>query len=59
MHVRFRFKTAALAEEAALKLPVACNWQLLRDQTSDAYLEFSDKYEEYFEKYIYTPYSKQ
>ena len=59
MNVRFRFKSAALAEEAASKLPGACNWSLVKDQTSDAYLEFSDKYEEYFEKYLYTPYSMQ
>lgn len=59
MNVRFRFKSAALAEEAASKLPVACKWSLVRDRTSDAYLEFSEDYEGYFERYIYTPYSKQ
>lgn len=59
MNVRFRFKSAALAEAAASKLPIACKWQLVKDQTTDAYLEFSDEYEDYFEKYLYTPYSKQ
>lgn len=59
MNVRFRFKSATLAEEAASKLPIACDWTLLKDKTTDAYLEFSDIYEDYFERYIYTPYSKQ
>lgn len=59
MNVRFRFKSAAKAEEAASKLPIACDWALVKDKTTDAYLEFSDKYEDYFERYIYTPYSKQ
>ncbi len=48
MNVRFRFKSAALAEAAASKLPIACKWQLVKDQTTDAYLEFSDEYEDYF-----------
>lgn len=59
MNVRFRFKSAAGAEEAASKLPVGCKWSILRDCTSDAYLEVSGDYEDYVEKYLYKPYREQ
>ena len=52
MHVRFKFKSAAEAENVALKLPVACNWNILRDRTSDAYLEVPEEYEDYIERYL-------
>lgn len=59
MYVRFRFKSAAAAEEAAGKLPVGCKWTILRDCTHDAYLEVSEDYEDYVEKYLYEPYREQ
>ena len=59
MNVRFRFKTAKLAEECASKLPVACSHQIVTDRTSDTYLEVSENYEDYIERYLYTPYNKQ
>lgn len=52
MYVRFKFKSAAEAENVALKLPVACNWDILRDRTSDAYLEVPEEYEDYIERYL-------
>lgn len=59
MYVRFRFKSAAAAEEVAGKLPVDCKWSILRDCTSDAYLEVPECYENYVEKYLYKPYKEQ
>lgn len=59
MNVRFRFKTAAAAEEVARKLPIACKWSILRDFTTDAYLEVSEDYEDYVERYLYKPYREQ
>lgn len=59
MNVRFRFKTAKLAEDCARKLPVACLHKIVTDRTSDAYLEVHENYEDYIERYLYTPYNKQ
>lgn len=59
MNVRFRFRSAAAAEEVAMKLPVGCEWSLLRDCTSDAYLEVNECYEDYIERYLYKPYREQ
>lgn len=52
MHVRIKFKSAAEAEEAASKLPIACKWSILKDQTTDAYLEIPEDYEDYFNRYL-------
>lgn len=52
MQVRFKFKTAAEAERVAEKLPASCKWQILRDQTTDAYLEAPEYYEDYIERYL-------
>ena len=52
MYVRFKFKSAAEAENVAEKLPAACNWNILRDRTSDAYLEVPEDYEDYIERYL-------
>lgn len=59
MYVRFRFKSAAAAEEVASKLPVGCKWTILRDCTHDAYLEVNEDYEDYVERYLYKPYKEQ
>lgn len=59
MKVQFRFKSARLAEDAATKLPIACEWRIVRDRTSDAYLEIPEDYEDYFERYLYTSYRQQ
>ena len=59
MYVRFRFKSAAAAEDVAGKLPVGCKWTILRDSTSDAYLEVNEDYEDYVERYLYEPYREQ
>lgn len=50
--VRFKFKSAKDAETAAMKLPIACKWKILRDCTSDAYLEVPEDYEDYVNRYI-------
>lgn len=52
MMVRFKFKSAADAERAAMLLPIACKWCILRDCTSDAYLEVPEDYEDYVNRYI-------
>lgn len=52
MQVRFKFRSTAAAEDVALKLPVACKWSLLRDCTSDVYLEVPECYENYVSKYL-------
>lgn len=52
MMVRFKFKSAADAEKVALLLPAACKWSILRDQTSDAYLEVPEDYEDYIYRYL-------
>lgn len=52
MHVRFRFKSVADAERVAMLLPVTCEWTILRDQTTDAYLEVSVEYEDYVCMYL-------
>lgn len=59
MNVRFRFKSTKLAEDVAAKLPVSFYWKILHDQTSDAYLEVIEEYEEYIERNLYTPYYLQ
>lgn len=52
MQVRIKFKSAADAEQAAEKLPVACEWRIVKDLTTDAYLEVSEDYEEYVMRYL-------
>lgn len=50
--VRFKFKSVKDAEDAAMLLPVSCDWSILRDRTSDAYLEVPEEYEDYTKRYI-------
>lgn len=59
MNVRFRFKTLSILEDVASKLPIACKWSLVTDRTTDVYLECSEEYEDYIERYLYVPYNKQ
>lgn len=59
MNVRFRFKNLSKLEEVAAKLPIACKWTLVTDRTTDVYLEVSEEYEDYIERYLYTPFNKQ
>lgn len=47
MNTRFRFGTASDAEKIARLLPAGCYWCILRDCTTDAYLEFPEAYEDY------------
>lgn len=47
MQVRIKYKSVAAAEAAAKKLPVTCKWRIVRDLTTDAYLEVSEDYEDY------------
>lgn len=59
MNVRFRFKSVKMAEDVAVKLPVSCDWKIVRDRTTDAYFEVGEEYEEYIDRYLYTPYYLQ
>ena len=53
MFIRIKYKSAADAENAAMKLPIACKWYIRRDYTSDAYLEVPESYEDYVLKYLH------
>lgn len=44
MDVRIKYKSAAAAEKAADKLPVACNYRIVKDRTTDAYLQVPDQF---------------
>ena len=52
MQVRIKYKSAAEAEDAASKLPVACKWRIVKDRTTDAYLEVPEDYEDYVMRYL-------
>ena len=52
MQIRIKYKSAAEAEAAAEKLPVACKWRIVRDLTTDAYLEVPEDYEDYVMRYL-------
>lgn len=52
MQVRIKYKSAADAEKAASKLPVACKWRIVKDYTTDAYLEVPESYEDYVMRYL-------
>lgn len=52
MYVRIKYKSAAEAERAAEKLPVACKWSIVKDLTTDAYLEVPEDYEDYVMRYL-------
>ncbi len=44
--------SAAEAEDVAARLPIACDYRLVKDRTSDAYLEVPEDYEDYIERYL-------
>lgn len=52
MNTRFRFESAGTAEKVARVLPCACKWSILKDCTSDAYLEVPETYEDYVERLL-------
>ena len=52
MQVRIKYKSAAEAERAANKLPIACKWRIVKDRTTDAYLEVPEDYEDYVMRYL-------
>lgn len=52
MFIRIKYKSAKAAEEAATKLPIDCDWRILRDRTTDAYLEVPESYEDYIFRYL-------
>lgn len=52
MDVRIKYKSAADAEKAASKLPVACRWRIVKDKTTDAYLQVPEEYEDYVMRYL-------
>lgn len=51
MNVRIKYKSAADAEKAADRLPIACNYRIVKDRTTDAYLEVPEDYEDYVMRY--------
>lgn len=52
MYVRIKYKSAAAAEEAANKLPIGCDWNIVKDRTPNAYLEIPESYEDYVLRYL-------
>lgn len=52
MHVRIKYKSAAAAERAAELLPTGCDYLIVKDRTSDAYLEVPESYEDYILRYL-------
>ena len=52
MDVRIKYKSASAAEDAARKLPIACRWMIVKDRTSDAYLQVPEDYEDYVMRYL-------
>lgn len=52
MYVRIKYKSAAAAETAASKLPCKCPYHILKDLTTDAYLEVPEDYEDYVMNYL-------
>ena len=52
MDVRIKYKSAAAAETAASRLPLACPYHIVKDRTSDAYLQVPEDYEDYVIHYL-------
>lgn len=52
MDVRIKYKSAAAAEDAASKLPIACRYMIVKDNTSDAYLQVPESYEDYVMRHL-------
>ena len=52
MNVRFKFKTLEAALEVASKLPIRCMNRIVRDRTTDVYLEVPEDYENYVKRYL-------
>ena len=52
MVIRFKFQSVKDAEKAAKLLPIDCSWSILRDLTTDVYLEVPETYEDLIECYI-------
>lgn len=52
MDVRIKYKSAAAAEKAASKLPVVCRYRIVKDRTTDAYLQVPEDYEDYVMRYL-------
>ena len=52
MDVRIKYTSAAAAEKAASKLSVACRYRIVKDMTSDAYLQVPQDFEDYVMTYL-------
>lgn len=52
MDVRIKYKSAVAAKDAASKLPVSCRYMIVKDRTSDAYLQVPEDYEDYVMNYL-------
>lgn len=53
MHVRIKYKSAAAAERAAELLPTGCDYLIVKDRTTNAYLEIPENYEDYVLRYLH------
>lgn len=52
MDVRFKYNSVAAAKDAASKLPASCRYMIVKDLTTDAYLQVPEDYEDYVMKYL-------
>lgn len=52
MDVRFKYNSVAAAKDAARKLPASCRYMIVKDLTTDAYLQVPEDYEDYVMKYL-------
>ena len=52
MYIRIKYKSAAAAEKAGTKLPLSCVWHIVKDSTTDVYLEVPESYLSYVYKYL-------
>lgn len=52
MDVRFKYNSVAAAKDAASKLPSSCRYMIVKDLTTDAYLQVPEDYEDYVMKYL-------
>lgn len=52
MKIRIEYKSAAEAERAAEKLPIACKWRVVKECMKKAYLEVPEGYKDYIMRYL-------
>lgn len=52
MDVRIKYNSVAAAKDAASKLPESCRYMIVKDLTTDGYLQVPEDYEDYVMRYL-------